>query len=156
MHQKKLYNILFAILSLFIALRETYAEKSENQACVSVPDGNFIRSSRSCAHYYYCSNDLVTFEAQCPVNFLFSDVKQLCDHADVVNCNSCTTFGRPLFSDPENCGNFYRCVDGERKHYRCPDDMLFDQNSGACQNKELVNCLSLPVGFSDIIFYNFE
>lgn len=130
----------FVFCSLLFVANVVLANRDNYLACAGVPDGKYIRSGKSCSHYYYCVKEAVAFEEKCPDKYLFSDVKQLCDFAINVNCNSCVQYGRPYHSDPMNCGNYFECVNGFRQNYHCPSNKLFDEISNKCQAAHAVDC----------------
>lgn len=127
-------------LYLFVANVVVDADRHIYLACAAVPDGTFVRSTRSCRHYYLCENENVVHETKCPDKYLFSDVKQLCDFDKFVNCNSCLEYGRPYFADPKNCSKYFRCINGLRRTFNCPYDQMFDEISNTCQISRDVEC----------------
>lgn len=125
---------------LFVAVNTVEAKRANHLACASVPDGIFVRSAKSCQHYHLCRGQRIATEMKCPHGFLFSDVKQMCDHAKLVNCDSCVTYGRPNSVDPNNCYSYFKCINGLRHKYYCSVGQMFDDTSNQCQATQNVDC----------------
>merc|ERR1712154_419865 len=54
--------------------------------------------------------------------------------AAVVRANPCQNNEDVYFPDPEDCGRFYMCVDGEVVgHMSCPEGLLLLPLQGGCQ-----------------------
>jgi len=49
------------------------------------------------------------------------------------------------FPDPYNCRKYWRCVNHEGTHFKCPDDQLFDLTYDGCNFPNLVDCGDRPV-----------
>lgn len=140
MANKIVVALYFACCSYLFVANVVDANRENHLACAAVPDGMFVRSAKSCSHYYLCANEAVVSEEKCPDRYLFSEEKQLCDFGHLVNCNSCLQYGRPYFADPNNCRQYFKCVNGHRRTFHCPSDQLFDEISNRCQDSEDVNC----------------
>lgn len=132
--------LFVATCSFLVAASLANADRGTHLACAGVPDGTFIRSTKSCSHYYLCQNGAVVFGDKCPGNYLFNDAKQLCDFASTVDCNSCVQYGRPYFADPTSCSRFFQCVNGLRRTYQCRAGESFDEISNRCQKSGTVDC----------------
>lgn len=140
MANKIVVAFYIVVCSYLFAANVVDASRINHLACAAVPDGTFVRSTKSCGHYYVCANQAVVAEEKCPDRYLFNEEKQLCDHKNFVNCNSCVQYARPYYADPENCGKYFLCVNGHRRTYNCPFGQLFDHISNRCQAEQQVNC----------------
>lgn len=130
----------FVVCSYLLAASVVSADRGNRSACAGVANGRFIRSPKSCAHYYTCKNKAITKERRCPDNLLFDDDRQECNWAILVDCGTCLHHERSYLPHPVDCSLYIRCVKGIRRTYRCPNGKLFDEISSKCQPSDYVNC----------------
>lgn len=109
-------------------------------ACAGAPNGTFVRNSESCRAYYYCTNGQA-HPNECPENFVFEPIRQMCDIASQVKCTGCSLFGVQHIAHPTDCSSYYECVLGIRTERSCGDNLLFDKSIGDCNAANAVKCV---------------
>ncbi|XP_012937210.1 uncharacterized protein LOC106011594 [Aplysia californica] len=118
-------------------------------SCVDKVDGGYYPDPTNCYGYYYCSNG-VPYPQTCVGGQHFNPVTVSCDDAVNVLCVIGTTLVPPVscdglpdgtyLTDPYDCHLYYRCMYGEARHGRCPDDLVWNDVSMACDHVINVDC----------------
>lgn len=108
-------------------------------ACAGVASGSFVRNSNSCRAYYYCK-DGEAHANECPDNYLFEPVRQVCQLPSYVQCTGCSPYGLQHIAHPIDCTSYYLCVAGIRTLKKCAENLLFDKTIGDCSAASSVQC----------------
>ncbi|XP_037046953.1 peritrophin-44-like [Bradysia coprophila] len=109
-------------------------------ACAGVPNGTFVRNSNSCRAYYYCENG-EAHGSECPENYLFEPIQQVCHLPSYVECTGCSLYGLQNIPHPMDCTKYYQCVAGVRTLKTCGTNLLFDKSIGDCNAASKIQCV---------------
>uniref|UniRef100_A0A182SIY8 Chitin-binding type-2 domain-containing protein n=1 Tax=Anopheles maculatus TaxID=74869 RepID=A0A182SIY8_9DIPT len=115
---------------------------SNNNRCAGVPDGVFINDFTACDAFFTCFRG-EAFPGTCPINFVFNEEAQLCDHPWNVKCLICPQDEElvPTFVPIEGECTFYTlCIQGIGTLRECANGLLFDSEQGFCDLPENVEC----------------
>lgn len=142
---KKLLGYLF----LFISICGVLCQNDLTQVCTGV-DSGFRKhpNDRECQKYISCVRG-IAHVLQCPGNLYFDRCKQdrCVRPSELVgcteNCKPCPLTGTlNLPSDtPNQCHEYYMCVNGDQLTTKCANGMLFDSGTRSCRPfQEVTNC----------------
>lgn len=152
------FTLSIAMLVLFCLVIEgpNGVRSQRSPVCNNVPHGQFVRGSQSCRAYNYCANN-IAYPGECSPGHNFNALTQICDDAGRVNCNQCSPQGLLNMADPNDCGKFYRCLNGARTHQQCPSGLRFNSLGGDCiidmfDQCQPVETLCAPFGHTGAVF----
>jgi len=102
----------------------------------------------SCDKYWSCSEGVAELKT-CGNGLAFLDTDETftleqCAELHLVECGERTELEPPIstrncprlygtFADPEDCGVFWKCMDGKSNRYNCPPGLAYDQVSRGCR-----------------------
>jgi len=102
----------------------------------------------SCDKYWSCSDGVAELKT-CGNGLAFLDTDETftleqCAELHLVECGERTELEPPIstqhcprlygtFADPEDCGVFWKCMDGKANKYNCPPGLAYDQVSRGCR-----------------------
>ncbi|KAJ6643059.1 Peritrophin-44 [Pseudolycoriella hygida] len=126
-------------MSLMVLCLSQRIDSQIDTVCAGVPTGSFVRNSNSCRAYYYCK-DGVAYGNECPANYLFEPIRQVCHLPSYVECSACSPFGVQHLAHPMDCSMYYLCVSGIRTLRTCGENLFFDKAIGDCNVASSVKC----------------
>jgi len=102
----------------------------------------------SCDKYWSCKDGVAELKT-CGNGLAFLDTDETftleqCAELHLVECGDRTELEPPIstqhcprlygtFADPEDCGVFWKCMDGKANKYNCPPGLAYDQVSRGCR-----------------------
>lgn len=102
----------------------------------------------SCDRYWYCDQGIADLKL-CGNGLAFVDTDpsynlEQCAELHLVECGDRFELEPPIstrncpylhgtFPDEEDCGVFWKCIDGKSNRYECPPGLAFDQDSHGCR-----------------------
>jgi len=119
----------------------------------------------SCDKYWSCQDGIPELRT-CGNGLGFLDTDdtftlEQCAELHLVECGERTEIEPPIstqhcprlygtFADPEDCGIFWKCMDGKPNRYNCPPGLAYDQVSRGCRWADQVpDCSSTSVAIND-------
>jgi len=135
------------LLVIFGLVALTRGQLVDDFAC---PDefAGFYPHLISCDKYWSCNEGLAELKT-CGNGLAFLDTDETftleqCAELHLVECGERTELEPPIstqncprlfgtFADPEDCGVFWRCMDGKSNRYDCPPGLAYDQVSRGCR-----------------------
>ncbi|XP_061390508.1 probable chitinase 10 [Musca vetustissima] len=150
------YKILMILMALGGLAKATEISSLErpfpHPQCPKIDDPYrpiLLAYPQDCSKYYSCQNGMAYLE-QCPGNYLWNPLNQLCDYPERVSCVQPTPdIPRPGNNDarniyyqlyPNDCSRYYKC-----EAQTCPPNYYWNSYKQHCDLPQLAQCPFEPV-----------
>lgn len=125
--------MICSVLAAVLLLVDIDQVRSDDSICDGMEHNTLIPNSNDCKSFFLCRDGVAVAET-CSVSFWFDPTRLVCALPGPY-CRELVCYDRSgVFSeDPEQCGVWHYCHDGEAINSdQCIDDLSFDFESQTC------------------------